>query len=134
VDQIFNRIRAEKPLAILVLATITAVCCHEWKRQTHYIPKTKKLEVKQAPIPIPEFFKKWRKTYIDSNHDFDSLGLVRGIFLGDDSAVLPETRLLFRRALPSRRSLSSACRQRLQLLDCSFYLWPSRKGPSLELR
>lgn len=49
-------------------------------------------------VRVPEFFRDWRARYLEANRAADRLGLVRGIFLGDDSSVPSEVRELFRNA------------------------------------
>lgn len=47
-------------------------------------------------MPVPSYFREWRNRYLESTAEHDRLGLARGIFLGDDSAVKTEVRERFR--------------------------------------
>jgi competence protein ComEC len=46
----------------------------------------------------PRYFQIWRGRFLEANQNYDQLGLVRGIFLGDSTSTPPHTVELFRDA------------------------------------
>jgi ComEC/Rec2-related protein len=96
--------RVSTPLSVLLLGAMVSVSLSEWARPAWRVrrvvdPEAKRHVYKSAPlVPVPAYFLCWRKNYLTANREIDRLGLVRGIFLGDDSQIPDEVRETFREA------------------------------------
>ncbi len=90
-----------RALLILALAAAVAVVRSECNRRAMPwrnaggVKGHAGLAERPLPFPVPEYFRRWRAAFIEINRPQDRHGLVRGIFLGESSAVDAPTRELF---------------------------------------
>jgi predicted membrane metal-binding protein len=106
--QLFNRERLLFVLAALATVSILGAELGRratpsgWHPRVGAGPRKSFFNTPAPPRPpaveVPPFFRRWRARYLESNASPDQLGLVRGIFLGDDSCIPNEVRELFRNA------------------------------------
>ncbi|MBI3544139.1 MAG: ComEC/Rec2 family competence protein [Deltaproteobacteria bacterium] len=94
-------VRQRVLLILVLLATASVVPAELSRRPRPWLGHASK---RHAPLPrapavdVPAYFTAWRQAYLRANETSDVSGLVRGIFLGEDSAVAPPVRELFRDA------------------------------------
>lgn len=96
--------KINQALIVLALAAFVVVLLSEYRRKPMTWQKSGEGHrivnhgERPLPFPVPDYFRRWRASFVSVNRPYDQLGLVRGIFLGDSSAVEPQTRDLFSEA------------------------------------
>lgn len=90
--------------SVLIVLALVSVVRVELTRPHHFSERSNLTQesffpnsrpVKKPFISVPEVFLAWRLRFCNLNSKSDTLGLVRGIFLGDDSQVPDHVRAVF---------------------------------------
>lgn len=92
----------EKPILIMATTTMLVIALHQaWRKPSRpfrFHHATASPPSKQPAVPIPHAFRVWRDKFLEIEAPHDPYGLVRGIFLGDASALTEKTQETFREA------------------------------------
>ncbi|MBI3555091.1 MAG: ComEC/Rec2 family competence protein [Deltaproteobacteria bacterium] len=90
-----------RALLFLALAALVSVVISEthrrpmpWLNAREHRRRTAPVE-RPGPWPVPNYFRDWRSAFLAANRDSDKQGLVRGIFLGDATALAPQAHDVF---------------------------------------
>lgn len=97
--EILYRAQKEKTLLVLCLIAAISVGTSELLRPKRtWRPYSSRPYVPKPVVELPQFFLDWRQNFLTVNEPIDRSGLLRGIFLGEDSKVSRANRDLFREA------------------------------------
>src|SRR5262245_60997826 len=124
VKTLYRLAARERPLVVLAVAALVAVGVSEWARPpTRWHPRrwSRPAPPRAAHALVPDYFRRWRAEFLAANRPRDNLGLVRGIFLGDDSEVPASERERFRAAGLSH--LLAASGFNCWIVAAAFGLW-----------